>query len=199
MNLGQKLVFSIPNMEVMMERKYSNCINFEHTVFLTEPYIEFMLARHGFKLLAKEYFMEDHSIFYSAVRAGDIACSNLPKDLYKKNKDLYKNFVGYLKLLVNKLNHEINQTTQPIYLFGAHVFAQYLLELGLNKNKIQCLLDNDTKKHGRRLYGTMLNVASPIILADATNPIVILKAGVYNEEIKKDILENINDSTIFLE
>jgi hypothetical protein len=30
------------------------------------------------------------------------------------------------------------------------------------------------------------------------NPVVILKAGVYNDEIKKDILTNINSKTIFL-
>ena len=32
---GKKHVFSLPNMEVMLERKYTNCINFEHIVFLT--------------------------------------------------------------------------------------------------------------------------------------------------------------------
>ena len=76
---------------------------------------------------------------------------------------------------------------------------RYLLEMGLNTNKIVCLLDNDPKKQGRRLYGTKLKVASPKVLAEVKDPIVILKAGVYNDEIKKDILENINKSTEFLE
>ena len=71
--------------------------------------------------------------------------------------------------------------------------------MGLNTEKIVCLLDNDKKKQGRRLYGTTLQVASPKILAVAENPVVILKAGVSNEEIKKDILENINKTTTFLE
>ena len=49
------------------------------------------------------------------------------------------------------------------------------------------------------MYGTNLKVFSPNILSkDDSDPVVILKAGVYNQEIKKDILENINSKTIFL-
>jgi hypothetical protein len=38
-----------------------------------------------------------------------------------------------------------------------------------------------------------------MVLAGEDKPIVVLCAGAYNEEIKKSILENINNSTIFLE
>ena len=50
---GQKLIFSIPNMEEMLKRKYTNCLNFEHTVFITEPYIDYLLSKHGFSKLLK--------------------------------------------------------------------------------------------------------------------------------------------------
>ena len=93
----------------------------------------------------------------------------------------------------------MEQAAQPIYLFGAHVFAQYLLEMGLNTDKIVCLLDNDPKKQGRRLYGTKLNVAAPQVLVEIKDPIVILKAGVYNEEIKDEIVNRINRETVFWE
>jgi hypothetical protein len=42
-------------------------------------------------------------------------------------------------------------------------------------------------------------VNSPEILRYVINPIVILKAGVYNAEIKKDIIININSSVVFQE
>jgi hypothetical protein len=42
-------------------------------------------------------------------------------------------------------------------------------------------------------------VQSPKILADIEAPVIILKAGVYNNEIKNDILNNINATTTFLE
>jgi hypothetical protein len=196
---GKQLIFSLPNMQVMLERKYTNCINFEHTMFLTEPYVEYLLARYGFKILAKEYFMGDHSIFYSAIRDTSVTPTSLPLGLYETNKKLYLDYVDFHKALIADLNQRMVQAAQPIYLFGAHVFAQYLLEMGLNTDKIVCLLDNDPKKQGRRLYGTKLNVASPQILVEVKDPIVILKAGVYNEEIKAAIVNKINRETLFLE
>ena len=75
---GKSLVFSLPNMQAMMERKYTNCINFEHTVLLTEPYVEHLLAKHGFRLQKKSYFMDDHSIFYAAVRDRSVHATALP-------------------------------------------------------------------------------------------------------------------------
>jgi hypothetical protein len=196
---GKNLVFSLPNMKVMLERNYTNCLNFEHSIFLTEPYVEHMLAKHGFKLLNKKYFMDDHSIFYSTVRDSTVLPIELPSDLYGKNKLLYSNYVKYHNDLILDINLKISNIEAPIYLFGAHVFAQYLIESGLDISKIISLLDNDQAKQGKRLYGTSLMVQSPKILQNVMNPIVILKAGVYNTEIKKDILENINSTVKFLE
>ena len=198
---GQKLIFSLPNMEEMLKRKYTNCINFEHTVFITEPYVDHLLSKHGFKQVAKEYFKDDHSIFYAYVKDSNINTIELPKGLYEHNKKLYLDYVDYHKQLIKDLNAKIDNINenQPIYLFGAHVFAQYLIEFGLNTNRIICLLDNDINKQGKRLYGTNMMVESPKILADVDNPIVILKAGVYNQEVSDDILSNIHSTTIFWE
>jgi hypothetical protein len=109
--------------------------------------------------------------------------------------------VQYHEQLIQDLNEKINDQLKDrsLYLFGAHVFAQYLIQFGLNTEKIVFLLDNDPNKQGKRLYGTSLQVASPKILSSVTNPVVILKAGVYNQEIKSDILNNINSDTIFWE
>lgn len=201
LSAGKHLIFSLPNMEEMLKRKYTNCINFEHTVFLTEPYIEYLLHQHGFRILEREYFLDDHSIFYSCVRDKSVQPTELPSGLYEKNKKIYLDYVTYHEDLTEDLNAKIAalKDNQKLYLFGAHVFAQYLIGFGLDTSRIECLLDNDPNKQGKRLYGTNLQVASPKILEDVENPVVILKAGVYNDEIKKDILENINSSTHILE
>ena len=199
MGEGKRLVFSLPNMQVMLERKYTNCINFEHTVFLTEPYIEYLLTRYGFRLERKEYFMIDHSIFYSAIKDSKVPLITLSQNLYEKNKHLFVQYINYHQNLISELNAKISQAIGPVYLFGAHVFAQYLIEMGLDTKSIVSLLDNDANKQGRRLYGTSLIVESPITLAGIESPIVILKAGVYSNEIKKDILNNINSTTVFYE
>lgn len=199
MAIGSKLIFSLPNMETMLERKYTNCINLEHTAFLTEPYIEYLLAKHGFRLLSKEYFMDDHSIFYASVRDPSVKPVDLPGNLYHKNKKLYLDYVEYHEELIKEINSKIKNARQAVYLFGAHVFAQYLIAFGLDTSRVVKLLDNDLNKQGKRLYGTNLMVDSPKALAQLANPIVILKAGVYNQEIKADILNNINDKVVFLE
>ncbi|ECO2890168.1 SAM-dependent methyltransferase, partial [Campylobacter jejuni] len=77
-------------------------------------------------------------------------------------------------------------------LFGAHLFGQYLIFQGLNTEKIINILDNNPSKQEKRLYGTKFIVKSPKILKDQDDSLVILNAGVYNDEIEKDILENIN-------
>ena len=197
---GQKLIFSLPNMEEMLKRKYTNCINFEHTVFITEPYIDYLLSKHGFRQVAKKYFKDDHSIFYAYIKDTKTETIELPTRLYERNKKLFLDFVDYHKKLIIDLNETIKKvdTEQSIYLFGAHVFAQYLIELGLDTSRIVCLLDNDINKQGKRLYGTNMMVKSPKVLADVKNPIIILKAGVYNDEVKRDILENINKNAKFL-
>ena len=198
MQEGKYLIFSIPNMQEMLVRNYTNCLNFEHTIFLTEPYIEYLLAKYGFRLVEKEYFLDDHSIFYLAIRDKKVKSKPLSNSLYEKNKKLYLDFIKYYENLILNLNQQIKILDNPIYLFGAHVFAQNLLEFGLSNEKIISILDNDTNKHGKRLYGTRFNVDSPSVLKNIENPVVILKAGVYTEEIKKDIIENINATTIFI-
>jgi len=196
---GDKLIFTLPNMEEMLKRKYTNCLNFEHTVFLTEPYIEYLLAKHGFRLIEKEYFMEDHSIFYASIRDLDQKPINISSELYNQNKEAFFSYVQFHKKLILDLNSKIRQFNGPVYLFGAHVFAQVLIQMGLDVSNIDCILDNDPNKQGKRLYGTSLMVNSPKILEGVNDAKVILKAGIYNAEIKKDILHNINASTVFLE
>ena len=194
-----RMIFSLPNLSEWLTRKYTNCINFEHTVYLTEPYVDYLLAKHGFRVVEKEYFSGEHSIFYSTVRDRNVTSIKLDTNLYDLNKKNYIEFVEYHENLISDLNSKIANNSSSIYLFGAHVFSQYLIAFGLNTSKVICLLDNDKNKQGKRLYGTNLLVHSPQILRNIDNPTTILKAGVYNAEIKKDILQNINSSAIFLE
>lgn len=146
-------------------------------------------------------FLDDHSIFYSFIKSEKSASqiTRLDKNLYKKNKDLYLEYLCYHKKLVTKINKQIESSNKDIFLFGAHVFTQYLISFGLDVNKIKLILDNNPDKQGKRLYGTDLFVASPKVLKDNNNSSVILRSGVFNKEIKDDILNNINKNIEFLE
>lgn len=199
MKPGQHLIFSVPDLQVWLERKYTNCINFEHTTFLTAPYVDHLLSKHGFRVLAKQGYRDGHSIFYAAVRDLSTTLIPLPEDLYARNRGIYEAFVQYHLDLIADLNRRLEDVKGPVYLFGAHVFAQYLLAFGLKTEKIVALLDNDANKQGKRLYGTELQVLSPKVLRAMADATVILKAGMYTQEIREDILLNINADIRFLE
>ena len=196
---GNKLIFSLPNLEEMLKHKHTNCINFEHTIFLTQSYVDYLLNKFKFRIIEKEYFETSHSIFYSTVKDDSVEPIELEYNLYNKNKNIYNEYVNYHKKLIVELNYKMENTDLPIYLFGGHIFSQYLIKNGLNINKIKGILDNDTNKQGKRLYGTPLFVISPNNLKDIEKPIVILKTGFYNNEIKDDIVNNINKNTIFFD
>jgi hypothetical protein len=196
---GQHLLFSVPNLKMWLERCYTSSMSFEHTYYLTEPYVEYLLAKHGFALVKKEYYLPDHSIFYAAVRSDAVTPAVLPASMYEDNKHAYPKYVAYHEDLIAQINAQLQASSDKVYLFGAHIFAQALFGFGLDPSRIICLLDNDKNKQGRRLYGTQLMVHSPAILAGLDAPRVILKAGQYNAEIKENILGTINASVQFIE
>ena len=145
----------------MLVKKYTNCLNFEHTVFLTEEYIDYLLTYYGFELIEKDYFRNDHSIFYCYEYTGIKKIKKLDQDLYNENLNLYQNYIQFHTDLIKNLNNKINNSNDNVFLFGAHIFSQYLLAFGLNQKKIISIIDNDKNKHFKRLYGTNLNVYSP--------------------------------------
>jgi hypothetical protein len=195
---GKKLIFSVPNMRVMLERKYTNCLNFEHTIYLSEEYIDYLLVKHGFVICDKKYFLDDHSIFYSAIRTHKIIPAQLSVNLYDINKKKYLDYVEYHVKLVKNINQQLNtETKSRVFLFGAHVQAQYLIGFGLDLSKVDAILDNDVQKSGKRLYGTDKKVASPSILHGLEAPVVIIRAGTFTDEIVAQI-KIINSTTQFI-
>jgi len=197
--LGKRLIFSVPNMRVMLERKFTNCLNFEHTLYLADYYIEWMLANCGFRIENKEYFRSDHSIFYSAIRDDKITKTVLDNGLYYLNKNLYLSYIDEHYNLICTINSRLaNVKHDEIFLFGAHVQSQYLIAFGLDVSRVRLVLDNDVSKKGKRLYGTTLFVEQPDILISCKTPLVIIRAGTFHTEITKQILK-INPATEFLQ
>ncbi len=72
-----------------------------------------------------------------------------------------------------------------------------LLYLGLDKLNISGILDNSKEKENNYLYGFEVKIYNPSILK-GQNAIVILRNGVYNEEIKKQIML-LNKNTIIID
>lgn len=196
---GKHLIFSLPNLKAMIESKYTNALNFEHSIFLTEPYIDFMLSKCGFEIVEKKYYLRDHSIFYAAIKKPGTKLINFDgAELYSLNKNIFLEYINFYKSMVKHISKKIEDLDRPTYLFGAHIFSQFLIAFGLDPKKLLNILDNDPAKHEKRLYGTSLHVSSPEILRGIPNPVVILHAGPYNNEIKNKILKDINSECIFI-
>ena len=148
--------------------------------------------QHKFSVYAFSYKSKDNG-----------AVSKLQLDEYADSKLLFQNWLKANVEFVQSVNSHIDETLttekEPsIYLFGAHIFTQYLVSFGLRASVVSAILDNATGKQGKRLYGLPLMVYSPKVLADKERPIIILRVGAYAEEIKRGILE-VNANAIFWE
>ena len=191
-------IFAVPNMEPMIKKGIASAMNFEHPFFLNEYIIEILLKKTGFKILEKKYYGKHHSIFYKTIKQKKINNQKI-KNLYKKNLSLFKKLIDDWNLDVAKINNQTKKfNDKKIFIFGAHIFSQNLIKNGLNLNNIFGILDNDKNKQNEYLYGTRLKVFSPLILKKFSHPVVILRAGEYNSEIKGEILKKINPKTKFI-
>lgn len=203
---GDMQFFSLPNFYSWFKDKFSNSICFEHTILLTEPYIDYILEQNHFRVMKKHNF-ENHSVFYAVIKDSENNRNN-QKDFvvvnkngggYEENKNLFLSYVDYYKNSVCELNKQIKECVskhKTVYVFGAHIFTQLLLNMGLDSRNISGILDNDPKKQNKRLYGSNMMVQSPEVLKEK-NAAVILKCGAYNDEIRQGILE-INENVQFL-
>jgi hypothetical protein len=196
LKVGDKHIFTFPNLLPYVEKKWTNALNFEHTAFLTEEITDYILEKEGFKILEKAYYGSPHSIFYATEKVGEGRELPVPNH-YEEYKKVFLDYIRFHLEMVRDLNEKMREAQGPVYLFGAHIFSQTLIQFGLETDKIIAVLDNSTLKQGKRLYGTRFTVESPHALKGQGRVNLILKAGGYNEEIKKDILENINPHVSF--
>lgn len=181
---------SIPNMHFWLSNNFTNTLSFEHTFYVDQNVLTYLLYKTGFTPI--EWLINDHSIFVKAMKQDSISNIDLKFDYIKP---LFEKYI--LNLKTDILNIQNKLKDNYYYLFGAHIFAQSLFNLGLDQNKVINLLDNDPHKQNKRLYGTNCMVKSPKCLEGVTNPIVVLRGGSYTKEITESLL-HINPTTIIL-
>jgi hypothetical protein len=179
------MLCSIPNIGEMLARGYTNAINFEHTIFYDYDLIVQIFKNEGFDLIESTLFKPDHSIFYAFRKSSTRAREQLK--VSASYKDTFKKYTSKLSSDHMFLKKQIASISGDIFLFGAHVFSQTLLALGLDEKRFTGILDNEVKKQGKRLYGTSLEVFSPEAIHNLESVAVILRAGAYNDEITEQL------------
>ena len=179
----RKMVFSVPDLEYYIKKKYSNSLNFEHTYFINKKLIKYFLNSIGFKI-AKTQKFQNHSVFYYAVKSRK---QILPQPTFKKNKNDYLLMIKFYKNKIKKINQMMKKHDGNIYIFGAHVFSQFLINFGLDINRISYVLDNSYLKTNQRLYGYNLHIKKPEIIKKDFKPLIIAIVGQYEKEINSQI------------
>lgn len=193
--VGGRVLHSFPNITKMIEDKFTNGLNFEHTYQIDTNYLVRLMASQGFELVDKEEFNDYNPMLAFEKSSSPTAVSQ--DNSYKENKSKFLDFISYHKTNAEKLNKEIVGHSNA-YLFGCHVFSQYLLEFGVDSKLLSGIIDNDASKQGDTLYGTGLTTYPSSVIQDLTNVAVVVQAGIYTKEVVNKLLKYNKDCKIIL-
>lgn len=190
------MIFSVPDMQQMIENGMTSIVNFEHTVLLTEKYIDYLLGCYGFSIKEKQRYGNGHSLVYVTSYTEECRKIDLA-GIYDQNKAFMENFYNTHKVQMQAWNEKLQTDHRDCYLFGAHITTQFFASFGLQMERIKALLDNDPGKTGKHVCGIDKEIYSPSVLKDQKNIIVILPKTPYAGEIRNTILDTINPKVEF--
>jgi 2-polyprenyl-3-methyl-5-hydroxy-6-metoxy-1,4-benzoquinol methylase len=186
-SIGTDMYISFPNMDGLINSGGLNSLNFEHTYLLNPEQAEVIFENAGFLIIKKETYLS-HSYFYH-LNKRDIV-SKTPSQFPSINQQSIKflKMVDSLKSFVSTTNKFLDSHKGGVYIFGAHIFSQSFIALGLKTEKILGILDNSKGKQNKRLYGTPFQVFDPSVISGTENVLVILNASHYQAEIRNQLI-----------
>jgi len=191
------MIISVPLLDQMIADKFTNALNFEHTYYTDYNIIQSLLSCTGFEIISV-YLFNRYNVFLVCRKVEpQLFNYNIFHDTYKTNRNKFIDFINFHISLVDELNSQLKNKKNR-FIFGAHIFTQFLLQFGLKEKYFESVLDNDPLKISKRLYGTSLQVRSPQCLRNLDTPTVVLRAAQYNQEIIQDVHNNINNKVIFI-
>jgi SAM-dependent methyltransferase len=186
-----KIFVSVPNIKSQLRDGFLNALHFEHTYFIDHEYVKMIGSRAGLKLVERVDFSSYNS-FYVFERSQAIPCEHSsPAEASQTFVEFVANLQEDVRKIVSKIDNE------DFYVFGAHVFSQYLVNAGLPTDRIISIIDNDDNKAGKFLYGTSLPVKKPSDISSVDEPLVLLRVAQYEQEIREQLL-SINGRVRFL-
>ena len=201
LNAEGELIFSVPNLNLILQSGQSPnaVLHFEHTYFYSIETLKHILNACGF-IVSETFEYLNHSIFFKCKKVNIIDLEiNTLRDNNIGVKDLFIQNFTFFKGKILEINERIlSHDTNEIYLYGAHISSQFLINIGLDLSSVMCILDNSSSKNKLMLYGTTLITEYPsIIIKDKKPLVIILHTSIYRDEIKSQ-LENLNKSVIVL-
>lgn len=196
MREGANLFISVPNIPKLIELRGANSLNFEHTYLLDDKVVEYLASINCLDLISKQKFQE-HSIFFHFRKNSPNAHNHLEVPSLHQYSSSFLSLWRELSVFVVEVNKSIQNLERDNFLFGAHIFSQSLLALGLREADYLGVLDNSLDKQGKVLYGSNLHVFNPRVISEHERPTVILVGTHYDEEIRKQLTE-LNSEVLIL-
>jgi len=195
MKANGRMYISFPNITELLAHSGVNGLNFEHTYYLSKRNFLNLINHAGLTVIRTEDF-ESHSFFYELVKLDTV--DNFEEEVFTDEYEAFNKLWDGLQEFVDSAVPEIEASSAPTYIFGAHIFSQALLSLGLNKIVIQGILDNSEAKQGERLYGSKALTYAPDVIKELPQVNVVLRASHYQSEIKSQ-LQSINPRVKIIE
>ena len=192
---GQLHIFSVPNLFALVNDGQPS-LHFEHTILLREEHIQWLLESKGFEIVTKQYFGGTHSIFY-VTKAVERKTIGPPPNFYHENKRAFQRWHQRIFEDAALFKGRLAEDKSRNFIFAAHVATQYLLAAGLPSDRFAAVLDNNQDKIGKRLYGHDLFVRAPAAIKGIDRPVVVLRTGVYDDEIASQLVA-VNPGVVIL-
>ena len=192
---GQLHIFSVPNLFALVNDGQPS-LHFEHTILLREEHIQWLLESKGFEIVTKQYFGGTHSIFY-VTKAVARKPNGPPPNFFHENKRAFQRWHQRIFEDAAVFKGRLADDKSRNFIFAAHVATQYLLAAGLPSEKFAAVLDNNQDKIGKRLYGHDLFVRAPAAIKGVDRPVVVLRTGVYDDEIASQLIA-VNPGVVIL-
>jgi SAM-dependent methyltransferase len=186
------VAFSFPDVTQGICAGNTNALNFEHTYQLDVEYLSYMMSLSGFVHIETTYF-NDFNPFMIFLKWdwGEFEIENR----LHENVQMFNKFIYDKMSEADSMEKQLNSFSGKKYLFGCHVFSQYLLHF-LGDIEIDGIIDNDPGKIGNKLYGTDLEVF-PSSVVNNQKSCVAVRAGIYNDEVIK-CLKSFNKDCVII-
>jgi hypothetical protein len=183
-----EMYMSFPNMKQGLISNGASTLCFEHTYYIDLQQFKYLLEEVGFEIKDQiDFKLHSHFLQVMKNKNRQRQYQELKKDfnqisafgaMWKSNQEFVDNVL-------------LNLDSTPTYIFGAHIFSQSLIALGLRHQSIKGIIDDDPSKIGGTLYGSDLVVYSCSHLANDQAVNVVLRAGPYQDEMRSRFL-NLN-------
>ncbi len=144
----------------------------------------------GYRILKEKEF-RTHSIFIAAVldSKGRKTIEINRSHHLSVERELIVDYLEQCQNKVKKLNQAMSNFDGEIYIFGSHIFTQFLIAFGLNTQRLSSCLDNSIIKRGKRLYGTTLISFTPEEKLDrGKKQLVVGSIAGYEAEVRRQLL-----------